>query len=82
MVKMEETVRDLRDRLKNNRPQEDTAQQPIERSPSDDLRIEELQKANAILSKSKESHYKKSVNQAAKYEKKLEKMNEELEQAR
>ncbi len=85
MIKLEETCRELKQKLKakNASSQEDN-QSILLTSPSqiagmDDTKFEELQRANKILLRSKEAQYKKGQYLKAKFEKKLEKLQTQVQ---
>lgn len=85
MVKLEECCRDLKAKLKaksslNQSIAGDITEEKVENAGMDPQKMEELQKANKILMRAKEVQFKKGQYLKAKFEKKMIKINAQMEQ--
>lgn len=85
MVKLEECCRDLKAKLKaklslNQSIAGDITEEKVENTGMDPQKMEELQKANKILMRAKEVQFKKGQYLKAKFEKKMIKINAQMEQ--
>ena len=85
MIKLEETCRDLKNRINQKNPTALNSEQSViedinSKGNGESHTIEEMQKMNNILIRAREIQYKKQSYQKAKYEKKMEKLKDKIDQ--
>ena len=84
MFKIEETCRDLKNKLNQKNPNALNSEQSViddmnAKDNADGHTLEEMQKMNNILIRAREVQYKKQSYQKSKYEKKVGKLKDKID---